>query len=166
MVIGQSVFPENGHFNLKLYIWTSVCRIFLNKIQNGVSVFSKFFLNLFLLHLKVQLGLKSRKKLHFELFFDITAGFFKIWDTVLLPPFCSLKQTLHPVFVVDGCRVIRRVLKSDYEEFFESKTEWVTQNYNSVWQITRTRLFFAANPFPVDFRTHVSNVLQLQWYTC
>ena len=78
MVIVQSVFPENGHFNLKLYISTSVCRIFLNKTQNGVSVFSKFFLNLFLLHLKVQLGLKSRKKLHFELFFDITAGFFKI----------------------------------------------------------------------------------------
>ena len=51
MVKDQTVSLENVHFNLKLYISTFICHIFLKKIplklplfavQNGVSVFRNF----------------------------------------------------------------------------------------------------------------------------
>ena len=78
MVIDQLVFPENHHFSLNHYISISVSQIFSNKVPPEIVMvcctkkclcFSKFFLNLFLLHLKVKLGQISREKSYFELFF-------------------------------------------------------------------------------------------------
>ena len=95
VVIDQSVFPENDHFNLELYILTSVCQIFLNKIplkfplfavQNRVSAFRNFSWTSSL-HLRVQLDKKSCEKLYFELF----AGYYCWTKHIFLnlkEPFC------------------------------------------------------------------------------
>ena len=110
-------FPENGRFNLKLYISTSICRTFSNNlslkllllaVRNHVSFFlnySQTSFNCFLKFLTFKVK-KTHKNMSTELFFDITDErnkTFKIWDTVLLSLLSSFKtQIFHLVFLADG----------------------------------------------------------------
>ena len=103
MVTEKPVFPENDHFNLKLYISASICRTFSNKCIFKIIIacckktlfhlFLKLFADVFSCPLKVKLVKKTLGKFPAEPFFDITAErnkFYK-FDTLICYP-SSLSQ--------------------------------------------------------------------------
>ena len=81
MVMQKQIISEKEHFNLKLYILTSICRISLKDLSLKLSLFAVqnrvlFFCNCsqisFHCYLK-STSQKAHEKLPVELFFEITA---------------------------------------------------------------------------------------------
>lgn len=110
-----NLFPQKNGISLWSSIsWPEFVRCFFWKlslfaVQSGVLVFRNFSWTFYCILLESSIRSKITWKVVTWTIFYIINGltrFFKILDAVLLPLFCTLKQTLHPVSPVDVSQVI------------------------------------------------------------